>query len=99
MKVPSWAKFSKIGIREYIAAFCVTVFLAVLMLAVAAFLPQTVISNHVVDSLWVIERDIANNYLFDSSPASKQDVGTDLIILETSISTRMSRNSPLRFPA
>ena len=87
MKVPGWAKFSKIGIREYIAAFCVTVFLAVMMLAVAAFLPQTVISNHVVDSLWVIERDIANNYIFDNSPGSKIDVGTDLIILETSLTT------------
>lgn len=87
MKIPNWAKFSKIGIREYIAAFCVTVFLAVLMLAVVAFLPQTVISNHVVDSLWTIERDAKNEYLFDNSEASKLDVNTDFMILRTSLGT------------
>ena len=39
MRIPNWMRFSKIGIREYIAAFCLTVFLAVLLLAVCAFLP------------------------------------------------------------
>ena len=87
MKVPSWVKVPKIGIREYVAAFCITVFLAVLMLAVVAFFPQTVISNHVVDSLWIIERDSKNEYLFDNSEASKLDVNTDFMILRTSLAT------------
>lgn len=87
MKVPSWAKVSKIGLREYIAFFCITVVLAVMLLAAAAFLPQTVIANHVVDSLWVLEHDIHNIYLFDGSEASRLDVNTDFMILRTTLGT------------
>lgn len=87
MRIPNWAKITRIGVKEYIAAFCATVFLAVLMLAVAAFLPQTLIRNHLADSLPIIARDLENNYLFDNSIASKQDVGTDLLMLHTSLTT------------
>lgn len=87
MKVPKWAKFSKIGVKEYIAVFCVTVMLAVVMLAVSAFLPQTMIQNHVADSIPIISRDNENHYLFDNSAASKLDVATDLMMLGISLTT------------
>lgn len=87
MKLPNWDCVSKIGIKEYIAAFCATVFLAVLLLAFAAFLPQSVIQNHVAESIPIISRDIDNHYIFDNSIASKMDVGTDLLMLHTSLTT------------
>lgn len=87
MKAPNWANPSKIGLKEYIAAFCATVFLAVMLLAAAAFLPQTAIRNHVTDSIWVLEQDIENIYIYDNSDASKLDVNTDLMILRTSLGT------------
>lgn len=87
MKLPNWAKFSKIGIREYIVAFCMTVFLAVMLLAVVAFLPQTVIRNHVAESIPLVSRDMENRYLFDNSVGSKLDVDTDIMMLCISLST------------
>jgi len=87
MRLPNWANFSKIGMKEYIAAFCITVFFAVMLLAAAAFLPQTVIQNHVAESIPIISRDVENHYIFDNSIASKIDVGTDLMMLCTSLTT------------
>ena len=87
MRRPSWMNFSQIGLREYIAAFCVTVFLAVMLLAVAAFLPQTVIRNHVAESIPLVSRDMENRYLFDNSIGSKLDVDTDIMMLCISLST------------
>ena len=90
MKVPNWIKISKIGIREYTAAFCLTIFLAVALLAVSAFLPQTMIQNHVVDSIPIVTRDVENRYIFDNSIASKLDVSTDTMMLRISLSTNDS---------
>ena len=87
MRLPNWAKFSKIGIKTHIAAFCITVFLAVAMLAVAAFLPQTMICNHVAESIPLVSRDMENRYLFDNSIGSKLDVDTDVMMLCISLST------------
>lgn len=87
MRLPNWAKLSKIGIKEHIAAFCLTVFLAVAMLAVAAFLPQTPIRNHVAESIPLVSRDMENRYLFDNSIGSKLDVDTDVMMLCISLST------------
>lgn len=87
MRLPNWAKFSKIGIKEHIAAFCLTVFLAVAMLTVAAFLPQTPIRDHVADSIPLVSRDMENRYLFDNSIGSKLDVDTDVMMLCISLST------------
>jgi len=87
MNEPNWVNSSKIGIKVYVTAFCATVFLAVILLAAAAFLPQMPISNHVLDSIWTIEQDLANMYLFDNTEASKLDVNTDLMMLRTSLGT------------
>ena len=87
MRIPKWVNSPQIGIKAYIAAFCVTVFLAVMLLGVAAFLPQTAIRNHIADSLPIIARDLDQNYLFDNSIGSKIDVGTDLMMLHTSLTT------------
>lgn len=87
MKIPKWADPARIGMKEYIAAFCVTVFAAVSMLAVAAFLPQTVIQNHIVESIPIVSRDVENHYIFDNSLASKLDVDTDVMMLRISLST------------
>lgn len=87
MKVPNWLRVTKVGMREYIAAFSITVFLAVMLLAMSAFLPQTVIGNHVIDSIWVLERDIENNYIFDNSEGSRLDITTDFTILRTTLGT------------
>lgn len=90
MRIPNWMRFSKIGIREYIAAFCLTVFLAVMLLAVCAFLPQSMIQDHVAESIPLVTRDVENRYLFDNSIASKLDVSTDTMMLRISISTNDS---------
>lgn len=87
MRIPKRVNASKIGIKEYIAAFCITVFLAVMLLIIAAFLPQTAIQNHVAESIPIISRDVDNHYLFDNSVGSKIDVGTDLMMLCTSLTT------------
>ena len=87
MRMPKWMNFSKIGMKEYIAAFCLTVFLAVMLLAAAAFLPQETIQNHIIDSIPMISWDLKNPSLFDGSAASKQDVGTDIMMLRTSLVT------------
>lgn len=87
MKLPNWAKFSKIGIKEYAAVFCVTVILGLLLLVMSAFLPQYIIQQHVADSIDLVYSDLANNYIFDKSVASKMDVFTDIMILRTSLST------------
>ena len=71
----------------YLAAFCLTVFLAVLMLAVSAFLPQQNIQEHVLESISMVSRDIENHYIFDNSVASKLDVATDTMMLKMSLMT------------
>lgn len=87
MKIPNWARLSEIGMKEYIAVFCFTVFLALLMLVAAAFLPQSIIQGHVVDSVDLVYQDLENNYLFDKSEGSKMDVFTDIMILRMSLTT------------
>jgi len=87
MKVPIWLNPSRIWIKEYTAAFCATVFLAVVLLAAAAFLPQTAIRNHAADSIGTLERHIADPTLFDHSIASTLPVSSELLILRTSLST------------
>ena len=87
MKVPNWAGFSRIGPKEYIAVFCFTVVLALLMLILSAFLPQSIIQGHVVDSIDLVYQDLENNYLFDKSEASKMDVLTEITMLRTSLTT------------
>lgn len=87
MKLPNWARFSKIGLKEYIGAFGLTVFLAVLLLAFSAFLPQTPIRSHVTESIPLVSRDVENHYLFDNSIGSKLDVDTDVMMLCISLST------------
>lgn len=75
------------GPVKYVVAFCMTVVLAVSMLIGAAFLPQTPILMHVQESIAIAEHDIGYNYLFEETPSSKLDSGTDLMILRTSMST------------
>ena len=87
MRIPNWARFSEIGMKEYIAVFCFTVLLAVLVLVAAAFLPQSIIQGHVVDSVDLVYQDLENNYLFDKSEGSKMDVFTDIMILRMSLTT------------
>ena len=87
MKLPNWARFTQIGLKEYIAAFCLTVFLAVFLLAFAAFLPQTPIRSHAAESIPLVSRDMENRYLFDNSIGSKLDVDTDVMMLCISLST------------
>ena len=87
MKIPNWARFSRIGLKEYIAVFCLTVVLALGMLVFCAFLPQSVIQGHIVDSVDLAFQDLENDYLFDKSEASKLDVFTDIMILRMSLTT------------
>ena len=87
MKVHNPAVFLKNSAVRYIAAFSVTVALAVMLLAVSAFLPQYIIQGHVADSVDFIYADYVNNSLFDRSPASQMDVLTDTMMLRTALST------------
>ncbi|MBR2009739.1 MAG: hypothetical protein IJ936_06405 [Peptococcaceae bacterium] len=87
MRLPNCLSSSKIGVKEYIAAFCFTVFLAVILLAAAAFLPQESIREHILESEWIVSRDFENPSLFDNSAASKLDVATDAMMLNTSLMT------------
>jgi len=90
MKIPAWAKMTKIGAKEYIAVFCLTVAAALLLLIVSAFLPQYLIQQHVVESIDLVMEDLSHNYIFDKSEASQMDVFTDIMILRTSLTTNDS---------
>lgn len=90
MKIPAWANFSRIGAKEYIAVFCITVLLALLLLIISAFLPQYLIQEHVVESVDLVMEDLENNYLFDKSESSQLDVFTDIMILRMSLTTNDS---------
>lgn len=87
MRIPAWANFARIGAKEYIAAFCMTVILALLLLIVSAFLPQYMIQEHVVESVDLVMQDLENPYVFDKSKASQLDVFTDIMILRMSLTT------------
>ena len=87
MKKPNWMNFSRIGAKEYIAAFCITVLLGLLLLVISAFLPQSLIQRHTVESVDLVMQDHQNNYLFDHSKGSEMDVFTDIMILRTSLTT------------
>ena len=87
MRRSKWACFSHIGLKEYIAFFCLTVVAALLLLILSAFLPQYLIQQHVVESVDLVMYDLDNNYLFDGSEASKLDVFTDIMMLRTSLTT------------
>ena len=87
MKKPNWMNFSRIGAKEYIAAFCITVLLCLLLLVISAFLPQSLIQRHTVESVDLVMQDLQNNYLFDHSKGSEMDVFTDIMILRTSLTT------------
>lgn len=90
MRLPNWANFSEIGMKEYIFVFCITVLLALLLLTASAFLPQYIIQENVVESIDLIQSDIENNYLFDKSVGSELDVFTDIMMLRTSLTTNDS---------
>lgn len=90
MKIPAWAHFSRIGAKEYIAVFCTTVFLALLLLIFSAFLPQYLIQEHVVQSVDLVMEDLENNFIFDKSESSQLDVFTDIMILRMSLTTNDS---------
>lgn len=79
--------FSHIGLKEYIVFFCLTVIAALLLLIMAAFLPQSLIQQNVVESVDLVMYDLENNYIFDRSEGSKLDVFTDIMILRTSLTT------------
>lgn len=87
MRLPMVADSSAKGALRYVAAFCVTVMLAVTLLAAAAFLPQQVIRGHIVDSIDFILYDYEHSTLFDMSPASQLDALTDTMMLRTSLAT------------
>lgn len=87
MKAQNLLVVPKNGIIRYIAAFSITVALAVILLAASAFLPQYIIQGHVVDSVDFIYADYGNYSLFDRSPASQMDVLTDAMMLRTTLST------------
>lgn len=87
MRIANWINSSHIGIKSCVAAFCLTVFLAVLLLAAAAFLPQYLIQTHIVESIDLVYQDVANSYAFDGSQASRMDVVTDVMMLRTSLAT------------
>ena len=90
MKRSNRACFSRVGMKEYIAVFCFTVVVALLLLIFAAFLPQSVIQEHVAQSVDLVMQDFENDYLFDKSIASKLDVFTDTMILRMSLTTNDS---------
>ena len=90
MRLSHWRNRPQIGPKVYIAAFCLTVFLAVLLLAAAAFLPQYLIQTHIVESVDLIYRDFRDGYAFDWSDASRMDVTTDVMMLRTSLATNDS---------
>lgn len=71
----------------HVLAFCLTVFLAVAMLAVSAFLPQGRIQDHILESVDLAEKELQDIRVLDRSTASTLDVGTDLLMLQTSMST------------
>lgn len=87
MKRSRCAWFARIGMKEYTAVFCVTVFAALLFLIFSAFLPQYLIQQHVADSVDLVMSDMENDYLFDKSQGSKLDVFTDIMMLRTSLTT------------
>lgn len=71
----------------YLGAFALTVLLALILLIGCALLPQELICEHLADSVGTVERDTRDQYIFDRSAASKADVGTDVLMLQASIST------------
>lgn len=87
MKIPNWMRFSRIGLKEYTAVFCITVVLALILLILSAFLPQSIIQQNVVESVDLVLYEVENNYIFDRSEASKMDVFTDIMMLRTSLTT------------
>lgn len=74
----------------YVAAFILTVVMALALLVLGAFLPQEKIQENALESVILVNHDIKDNKLFDRSMASKLDVGTDGMILRTSLSTKSS---------
>lgn len=87
MKLSERTCFSHIGVKAYLVAFCITVILAIGLLLAAAFLPQYIIQENVVESIDLVMHDLENNYLFDQSEASQLDVFTDIMMLRTSLTT------------
>lgn len=87
MKISDQTWFSCIGVKTYVAAFCVSVMMALVLLVAAAFLPQYLIQQNVADSVEFVMQDFENNYLFDKSAASQLDVFTDVMMLRTSLTT------------
>ena len=73
--------------KEYIAAFCLTVIFAVVLLLVSAFLPQYLIQEHIAESIDLVLFDNENNAIFDRSTGSELDVFTDILMLRTSLTT------------
>ena len=80
---------SRAGLKpiNYLIYFALTVVLALVLLILAAFLPQSAINQHVLDSEELIYRDVMNVRVADESTASTIDIGTDMLILRTSMAT------------
>ena len=87
MKRWKWPGFDRIDIKTYAVFFCATVIAALLLLILAAFLPQSLIQQNVVESVDLVYQDLENNYLFDKSEAARLDVLTDITMLRTSLTT------------
>ena len=79
--------FYKDGILKYIVAFCMTVVLALGLLVMAAFLPQTPILMNVQESVDLIAQGYQNKYIFEESASSKLDIGSDIMMVRGSLST------------
>jgi len=71
----------------HVIFFCITVILALGLLIAGALLPQQPIADHVLESIEDMEKDLYDNRVLDRSTGSALDVGTDLMILSTSLTT------------
>ena len=87
MKSSNQGLFSRIGKKEYILVFCLTVMAALFLLIVAAYLPQSLIQEHMAESIDLVYEDLANDYILDKSEGSQIDVFTDIMMLRTSLTT------------
>ena len=87
MKPSNQGLFSRMGKKEYILVFCLTVMAALFLLIVAAYLPQSLIQEHMAESIDLVYEDLANNYILDKSEGSQIDVFTDIMMLRTSVTT------------
>lgn len=75
------------GFMKYLICFAVTVVIGLVLLIFSAYLPQSLIAQHIIDSADMLYHDMEDMQTADRSTASTLDVGTDLMMLRTSIAT------------